>query len=402
MRKKTLTDRSIAALKPRPRRYAVPDPGQPNHYVRVMPGGAKSYVVVAPDPHARRQVWATIGGTDHLSLAEARARARTAIQRIRDGLPPFEAPKPRAATFEDVAEQWLKRHVRAKGLRSESEIVRLLAAHVYPAWKGRPFEAIRRSDVTTLLDEVEDGHSAKQADYVLSVVPIPLNRQAARTDNYLPVIVRGMKRYDSKASARSRILDDDELRQVWQLAESAGTLGAFVRVALLTGQRREKLLTMRWTDIDVSGTWTIATAPREKGNPGELLLPVAAMEIINALPRFPTNPFVFAGWGNGHFRAPDNFQVRFVAKLGLPRFTVHDLRRTARSLMARAGVPREHAERVMGHAVGGIEGIYDRHAYADEKAAALARLATLIDRIVDPTESNVGPMVKQGGHSPPR
>jgi hypothetical protein len=72
MRKKTLTDRSIAALKPRVERYAVPDPGQPNHYVRVMPGGTKSYVVVAPDPHSRRQIWATIGGTDHLSLSEAR------------------------------------------------------------------------------------------------------------------------------------------------------------------------------------------------------------------------------------------------------------------------------------------------------------------------------------------
>jgi integrase len=394
MRKKTLIDRSIAALKPRVQRYAVPDPGQPNHYVRVMPGGTKSYVVVAPDPHSRRQVWATIGGTDHLSLSEARQRARTAIQRIKDGLPPFEAPKPRAATFEDIAGQWLKRHVRSKGLRSESEIVRLLNAHVFPAWKGRPFEAIRRSDVTTLLDEIEDGHSAKQADSVLAITRSIMNWQAARTDNYLPVIVRGMTRYDTKANARSRILDDDELRQVWRLAESAGTLGAFVRVALLTGQRREKLLTMKWQDIASDGTWTIATAPREKGNPGELVLPPAAMEIIDALPRFPANPYVFAGQGNGYFRAPDNFQVRFVAKLGLPRFTVHDLRRTARSLMSRAGVPREHAERVMGHVVGGIEGTYDRHAYADEKAAALQRLAALIDSIVNPRD-NVLPLKKR-------
>lgn len=59
--------------------------------------------------------------------------------------------------------------------------------------------------------------------------------------------------------------------------------------------------------------------------------------------------------------------------------------------MSRAGVLSDHAERVMGHAIGGIEGIYDRHQYATEKADALRRLAGLIDGIVHPRE-NVTPM----------
>ena len=79
-------------------------------------------------------------------FAQAREKAREAIKRIRAGLEPFEAPPAKAATFEEVAEQWLKRHVRAKGLRSEGEITRLLKAHAFPAWKGRAFLAIRRSD----------------------------------------------------------------------------------------------------------------------------------------------------------------------------------------------------------------------------------------------------------------
>ena len=62
--------------------------------------------------------------------------------------------------------------------------------------------------------------------------------------------------------------------------------------------------------------------------------------------------------------------------------------------MSRAGVSSEHAERVMGHAIGGVEGIYDRHAYADEKAAALVKLANLIDSIVNP-RANVLPMAKR-------
>jgi hypothetical protein len=69
---------------------------------------------------------------------------------------------------------------------------------------------------------------------------------------------------------------------------------------------------------------------------------------------------------------------------------LHDLRRTARSLMSRAGVPSEHAERVLGHIIPGVEGTYNRHAYSDEKAVALARLAALIETIINPpADSNV-------------
>src|SRR5215475_9418130 len=123
--RKTLTDKGVAALKPRSARYSFPDPELRGHYVRVQPSGAKSFVAVTHDPYGK-QVWATIGGADVFSIDEARQRARSAIQRIRDGLPAFETPPVKAATFEEVAGQWLKRHVGVKGLRSEPEVTRLL------------------------------------------------------------------------------------------------------------------------------------------------------------------------------------------------------------------------------------------------------------------------------------
>jgi integrase len=72
----------------------------------------------------------------------------------------------------------------------------------------------------------------------------------------------------------------------------------------------------------------------------------------------------------------------------MPHWQLHDLRRTARSLMSRAGVPTDHAERVLGHVIGGVRGTYDRHEYLDEKRAALEALARLIERIIAnrPTE----------------
>src|SRR5262245_49317735 len=158
--RKTLTDKGVAALKPRSRRYAAPDPQLTGHYVRVQPSGAKSYITVARSP-AGKQIWHTIAACDVMGIDEARERAREAIKRVRAGLPAVE---PASASFAEVAEQWLARHVRPNALRSEKEIVRLLNVHVYPAWKERAFLAIRRSDVAALLDTVQDDHGARQAD----------------------------------------------------------------------------------------------------------------------------------------------------------------------------------------------------------------------------------------------
>ena len=172
--RRTLTDKGVVALKPRAARYSYPDPEQRGLYVRIQPSGAKSFVAVTLDPHGK-QIWATLGPTDVLPISDARERAREAIRRVRDGLAPFEAPPNKPETFEDIAEQWLKRHVQANGLRSHAELTRLLRVHVYPAWKGRALRDIRRSDVAALLDEVEDDHGARQADYV------PPSRGKSRT-----------------------------------------------------------------------------------------------------------------------------------------------------------------------------------------------------------------------------
>jgi len=73
----------------------------------------------------------------------------------------------------------------------------------------------------------------------------------------------------------------------------------------------------------------------------------------------------------------------------LPNWTLHDLRRTAKTLMVRAGVRPDISERVLGHVIAGVEGTYDRHSYADEKRDALEKLAAMIDRILNPQPANV-------------
>jgi integrase len=385
--RRTLSDRAVAALRPMAQRYAMPDPELRGHYVRVTPSGAKSFVTVARSPEGK-QVWTTLGACDVMSIAEARERARATIKRVRAGMPALEA---KTETFGDVAQNWIKRHVEPNGLRSRKQIEQLLANHVLPLWRDREFISIRRSDVATLLDDIEDGHSPRQADAVLTVVRSMMNWFATRHDDYTPPIVRGMRRQSPKAQARARILSDDEISAIWHAAETSDTFGAILKMCLLTGQRRSKVAGMRWADLSIDGKWKIPKDPREKDSAGTLLLPDMAVAVIREQPRLGDNPHVFAGRGPRAFQGWSKCKARLDAKLppGLPQWVVHDLRRTARSLLSRCGVRPDIGEHVLGHAVQGVEGIYDRHSYDAEKADALRRLAGLIQQIVGPPQDNV-------------
>jgi integrase len=245
--------------------------------------------------------------------------------------------------------------------------------------------------VSQLLDKVAEKHGAPQADTVLGTLRSMMNWWATRDDDYVSPIVKGM-RHDNRHArdrARNRILNDDEIRAVWQAAD--GTYGALLKLLLLTAQRESKVATMRREDISEDGVWTIPTASREKGNAGELKLPQIALDIIAAQPVIDGNPFVFpatVGKGNGSFNSFSQRKEELNKKLpaGMPRWVLHDLHRTARSLMARAGIGDNVAERVLGHAIGGVAGVYNRHSYLSEKTDALQRLASLLETILNPPD----------------
>jgi integrase len=380
---RNLTDKGVAAIKPRAKTYTHPDPQLPGHYVRVTPTGSKSFVAVSRDPRGK-QLWTTLGSAALLKIEEAREQARAVIKRVKAGQD-RAGPK----SFESVAHEWLHRHVDAKGLRDAYEIRRVLTKHVLPAWGGREFESIRRGDVATLLDQVEDESGARTADKVLELMSGVSRWYEKRNENYVSPITRGMKRYGTKDHARSRILTDDEIRKLWAACDTANGYGALVKLLILTGQRREKVAGMRWQDIGPDGTWTIPTVAREKNNARELLLPKLALDIINSRPRFASNPYVIAGRDSGPIRSFHGPRDALKTKLGFDDWRLHDLRRTARSLMSRVGVRPDIAERVLGHAIKGVEGTYDRHDYNVQKAHALNALAGLIETIINPSENEV-------------
>jgi integrase len=344
--------------------------------------------------------------TGRSTLAAAKMEAEAVKGAIARGRDPHAELKGAASrgedTFQSIAESYLARP-EAKNLRTAEVRAQILKRLVYPGLGDRPIDEIKRSDIHRLLDRIEDRNGPVMADRVFAILGRILNWHASRSDEFRSPIVRGMRA--SHAKERSRILTDDELRAVWRAAEAhPGPYGALVRFLLLTAARRSEASRLTWDEV-VGAAWVL---PPDRNKvmhnsraPTDLVRPLSpmALAVIEKLPRIGKRGFVFTTNG----QTPIGGFAKFKAQLDalvlqelrkadpeakpLPCWTLHDLRRTARSLMSRAGVSSDHAERCLGHVIGGVEGIYDRHKYQEEMRLAYEKLAGLIERIVHPVDN---------------
>jgi integrase len=290
-----------------------------------------------------------------------------------------------AGSFAEVAGEWFKQDVEKRGLRSAREVRRHLDFYVMNRWGKRPFVEIRRKQVADLLDDIADNNGLAQADAVYGTLNKLFRWFEGRDENYRSPMHARLKR--GAVKKRDRHLSEDEIRALWKACDKSNvTFGALVKTLLLTGQRREKVVTMKWEDLSADcDVWRIATESREKGNAGEITLPPVLAALLRSRPRIVGNPYVFAGRGAGPFNSFSQRKEELDPLLpaDMPAWTLHDLRRTARGLMSKLGIPTETAERVLGHAIAGVQGVYDNPAaYRARVDQALVQLATEVERIV--------------------
>ena len=390
---KMLTDIAIRNLKPGPVRREIPDAGARGLYVVIQPGGAKSFAVRYRYGGKPRKLTLTGG----ISLAAARRAASDALYEVEQGRDPSEAKKITKAkaalaktdTVQAICEEYLAREGRK--LRTASSREATLKRLVFPEIGNQPINSLRRSQLVRLLDKIEDQNGERSADIVLAYLSCVFNWHAGRSDEFRTPIVRGMRRRNTKEHARNRILADDELRSVWQAADT-GPFGCFVKFLLLTGARRGEAAAMSWKEI-TGAEWTLPAARNKTKVDLVRPLSAAAKQELSKVPKLAGTDFVFSIDGHSALGGFTRRKRVLDQASGVAGWTLHDLRRTARSLMARAGVPSEHAERCLGHVIPGIQGTYDRHSYREEMRVAYERLATLISGIVDP-QPNVVAMVR--------
>jgi integrase len=400
MMTKLLTDIAIRNLKAAAKRREIPD-GK-GLYVVVHPSGKTSYAVRYRFGGKPRKL--TLPGG--LSLKAARKVAGDALYEVDQGRDPIlakqaaEGARRQAAdnTFEAVAEEYLKRE--GGRLRSAGERGKVLGRLVYPTLGARPIAEIRRSEIIQLLDKIEGGElrnkkgkaikgGAVMADRTLALIRRILNWHATRSDDFRTPIVRGMARVKPKERQRKRVLSDDELRAVWNTAQAGiGPFECLVQFLLLTVARRNEGANMAREEL-AETDWTLP-AIRNKTKV-DLVRPMspAAQAVLARTPKLADCDFVFSTDGQHPISGFSKFKKDFDKDCGVKGWTLHDLRRTGRTLMSRAGVPSDHAELCLGHVIGGVRETYNRYEYHSEKQRAYEALAAQIERIVDPQQNVV-------------
>jgi integrase len=407
-RLKKFTQTEVDSLAPGGAPYFAQS-GVRNLSVRVMPSGNKSYFFSYRFPRGRegkkRSISHECGIVTVRQITDLAARWNGLLA---DGIDPREQieteareviAEQNAETLESVGRKFIQQYAKPRN-RNWREGERMLERHVFPRWGKRPMHAIRRGEVVELLDEVATAHPVA-ADRLLAQIRKFFNWYALRDENFVSPVVRGMARTRPSEIARTRVLSDVELRALFRALEHCDRpYSQLVRLLLLTAARRDEIAMARWADLH--DDHLIVPAARVKTKRDHLIpLSDAAKSVLSELTRGRPLHFVlsttegkraFSGFSKAKARL-DKLILEELRKTEpkaqLEDWRLHDLRRTARTLMSRAGVRPDISERVLGHVIPGVQGVYDRHSYEKERREALEALSRQIDAILNGNESNV-------------
>jgi integrase len=324
-------------------------------------------------------------------------------------------------TVAALVKEYVAKHVRIK-MRGSTEEERVLNVDVLPSWKDRSVRELTRRDVRALIAPIVDRGSPIMANRVLAVVRRMLN-YGVRND-WLDANPASLIDKPGHEVSRERVLTDEEIRRLWRLLSrqpttreraapgrkrSIGTaddpicpvappLAAALKVRFLTAQRGGEVLKMRWRDLDLdAGWWTIPSEHAKNGRAHRVPLVPEVIAIIKAQKGnqeqekgtdasidHKKNDCVFVGIG-GSVRDRAKKAPSRIARVLKIEFRGHDLRRTAATKMAEAGVPRHDISAVLNHVEDGarVTRVYDRYSYDAEKRIALETWARRSQAIIE-------------------
>ena len=298
-------------------------------------------------------------------LGMVASRADPATERVRP-----------AETFDAEVARYLDRKRAAMKPRAYIQVARHLQMHSKPLHRQRLAEIDKRA-IAVRLDQIEKASGAVTRNRVRS----SLSAFFARTieDGLIEINpVTGTAKAEEGPS-RDRVLSKPELVTVWR-ACAEDQFGDIVRLLILTGQRREEIGGLRWSEID-QGSIVLPPARTKNRREHALPLSVQARAILDRQPRRGNRDFIF-GYGRGPYSGWGNAKAALDARVGRVKpWRLHDLRRTAATMMAELGVFPHIIEAILNHVSGhraGVAGIYNRARYEQDMRAALERWCRLL------------------------
>jgi integrase len=381
--------------------------------LRVTAKGRKSWSLhYRIDGRLRRY---TLGNFPAIKPAQARREASDILDRVRAGIDPTVekrerryARPPEADTFGAVVEDYLAKHLAKNAVTTTYiEARRILEKDALPRWRDRPIASITRRDVLELIDAIGARGAEIGANRMLARLRALWN-WAIEKDRAPQSPLSRMKA-PTKERPRDRVLSDDELRWLWGACGLVGApFGPLIKLLVLTGQRRDEVASLEWSEFDLKRRlWTMPREKAKNNRAHEIHLSDAAMEVLQSIPRLDA-ALVFTTTGtrpvSGFSKARGRIDAAMIKarrrSLGLPEdlrveiepWTLHDLRRTAATGMARLNIPPHVVDKVLNHVSGTIRGVaavYNRFEYLDERRAALAAWRRYVKNLVAPAPVNV-------------
>ncbi len=365
-----------------------------------------------------RQQRVTLGPVAGLTLKDARRRAGKVLADAKDGKSASgerkEARQRAETTVGDVLDLYLKRYAepnqRPKTLAGTKRYLDV-------AWepiRAIPAATVTRSDVATQLAKIAVDSGPIAGNRALSALSSALS-WAMREGIAVPNPCAELNKPGTERK-RKRTLTDVEIKLVWRATTDGRDFSRIVRLLLLTGQRREEVAAMVWSELDLDkAIWTLPEEPApnqdartKNGMPHDIPLSGQALALIGVRPEGSKKPYVFGRLERSSFSGFDDAKkaldvrvarLRAGGRLGrplaeheapeeadaLPHWTLHDLRRSAVTGMCEIGIGPHIAEAAVNHISGhkaGVAGVYNKAVYASEKRAALQRWADHVERLV--------------------
>jgi len=359
------------------------DDSMPGFGLRVRNGGEqehRTYILQYKiGPKQRRM---TLGSVAKISLADAQKTARKLFGAIAEGKDPANekavARTQASHTFAVIVSDFLQVQQAKLKPRSFIETQRFLQKHLRPLHR-LSLASISRATVAAQLRMIAKEHGPVSADRARAALSKffswAMGEGLAQAN---PVI--GTNKAAGESKARDRVLTDEELATVW-IGAPENDYGRIVRLLILTGCRRDEIGSLRWSEIDKETRIIVLPGDRTKNSrTHHVPLSKIALDIIESIPRRVSRDFVF-GEGKGGFSGWSKAKAALDAQLGLKPWRLHDLRRTACTRMADAGVEPHIIEAVINHVSGhkaGVAGVYNRSTYENDKRAALDLLSNYV------------------------
>jgi integrase len=409
------------AAKPAGKQHTIWDAVLPGFGVRVSGGGKLAFVVMRRPMGSKKPVRVTLGHYPAMTLDAARKAAQDALAELLAGKSPTEERKRRIReraeadvhTFAGVAKRYLD-HVADK--RAVRQIRGIVERELIPRFDGRPVTSIRRREIAEMIDEIKNKRPGPGARRLGG------EAAARQTLAYCKRIFRFAVARDlldaSPADAvsgeeligvrkpRQRVLTDEQLRKVltafpWDTREGIEPqdrgrwpIAPFLWLLVLLGVRRGELGAAIWDHIDLGkATWMIPAENAKTSEPHLVPLPQMAVRIFKSLPRF-LGDRVFTTNGVSQIGGWSAFKREVDHQSSVTEWTLHDLRRTARTNWSKLGIEPHICEMMLGHRQSGIVGVYDTHRFESERREALERWSRRVAEIVNPLSPETDKVVR--------